>query len=137
MARGGELFVLDMGEPVRLVDIAADVIRLAGLSPDDVPIVFTGLRPGEKLDEVLWEDGARVEASECHGIHRVHELPHSHMADLDRVVESLVAAAEQHDMAWVYRLLASALPTATLRPGHLRGGLSGGFAATAVAGRRG
>jgi FlaA1/EpsC-like NDP-sugar epimerase len=51
MGKGGELFVLDMGEPVRIADLARDLIRLSGFSEQDVKIVFTGLRPGEKLYE--------------------------------------------------------------------------------------
>ncbi len=49
--KGGEILTLDMGEPVRIVDLARDMIRLYGADPDRVPIVFTGLRPGEKLYE--------------------------------------------------------------------------------------
>ena len=56
MGAGGELFVLDMGESVRIVDLARDMIRLSGLGEDDVKIVFTGLRPGEKLYEELLAD---------------------------------------------------------------------------------
>jgi FlaA1/EpsC-like NDP-sugar epimerase len=51
MGRGGEVLVLDMGEPVRIVDLARDMIRLSGADPDQIRIAFTGLRPGEKLFE--------------------------------------------------------------------------------------
>ncbi|MCL4244108.1 MAG: polysaccharide biosynthesis protein [Candidatus Dadabacteria bacterium] len=54
LGKGGEVFVLDMGEPVKIVDLARSIIRFFGLEPDkDVPIVFTGLRPGEKLYEEI------------------------------------------------------------------------------------
>ena len=53
----GQVLVLDMGEPVKIVDLAKQLIRLAGLTLEDVPIVFSGLRPGEKLYEELLADG--------------------------------------------------------------------------------
>lgn len=56
MGQGGEIFVLDMGEPVRIVDLALDLIRLSDLSPDDIEIVYTGPGEGEKLNEELYLD---------------------------------------------------------------------------------
>jgi FlaA1/EpsC-like NDP-sugar epimerase len=63
MGSGGEVFVLDMGEPIKILELAKEMIRLSGLEPDkDIPIVFTGIRPGEKLFEELLtaEEGTKA-----------------------------------------------------------------------------
>jgi len=64
MGQGGEIFVLDMGEPVRILDVATDMIRLSGLKPyEDIDIVFSGIRPGEKLFEELQTDYEALDAT--------------------------------------------------------------------------
>jgi FlaA1/EpsC-like NDP-sugar epimerase len=64
MGKGGEIFILDMGEPVKIVDLARDMITLSGLVPDkDIKIVYTGLRPGEKLYEELLTEGEEVKST--------------------------------------------------------------------------
>ena len=73
LGRGGEVFVLNMGSLVKVVDLAQDLVRLSGLDPEEIPIVFTGLRPGEKLIEELWEDDARVEATSNRDLFSVTE----------------------------------------------------------------
>jgi len=61
MGSGGEIFVLDMGESMKIIDLARDLIALSGLAADDIEIVFTGLRPGEKLyEELYFDDEQRV-----------------------------------------------------------------------------
>jgi len=65
LGKGGEIFVLDMGRPIKIVDLARELIPLSGLQPDvDIPIIFTSLRPGERLSERIFGPSERVVATE-------------------------------------------------------------------------
>ncbi|MEO6024843.1 MAG: nucleoside-diphosphate sugar epimerase/dehydratase, partial [Burkholderiales bacterium] len=85
MGIGGEIFVMDMGEPVKIVDLARDMIRLSGLSEDDIKIEYSGLRPGEKLFEELLADGE-------------HTLPTPHP-------KLRIARARNVDHSWLQELV--------------------------------
>jgi len=114
LGRSGELFVLEMGEPVRMRDMAADMIRLSGFEPLEIPIVYTGLRPGEKIDETLWEEGATVEPTTSGDIRRVTE---PHLIDavrLEELVAELVNAAACDDSERIARLIREHIPSATV-----------------------
>jgi FlaA1/EpsC-like NDP-sugar epimerase len=75
-SEGSEIFVLDMGDPIRIVDLAETMIRLAGMVPyEDIDIEFTGLRPGEKLSEEISSDSEDILATYHEKIQIVHEHP--------------------------------------------------------------
>lgn len=106
----GKIFVLDMGEPVRIQDLARQMIRLAGKRPDtDIKIVFTGLRPGEKLyEEVLHQDENLVKTPEegvLLGAPRVIDR-----AELEQLLVQLSEAAAKRDNAAILALLKSLVP---------------------------
>ena len=114
MGRGGEVFVLDMGEPIRIEDLAKDLIRLSGLEPGrDIDIVFTGLRPGEKLSEELFakqEAYARTHHEKIFVCRNGDSLPATRQGTLDGNLDALVAAAREADEPGVRRLLSDLLP---------------------------
>ncbi len=114
IGQGGELFVLDMGEPVLLREMAADMIRLSGMDESEVSIVYTGLRPGEKLDEVLWEDGAVVEPTARGDVRRVRESSVTDDERLDDVINRLAEAASRDDHDRIARLFRECIPSSTV-----------------------
>jgi FlaA1/EpsC-like NDP-sugar epimerase len=93
LGNGAEVFALDMGEPIRVLDLANDLIRLSGLEPDkDIEILFTGMRPGEKLYEELFFSGEDVLPTTHPKIRRARHLEVSH--DTQQHVRELINAAE-------------------------------------------
>jgi FlaA1/EpsC-like NDP-sugar epimerase len=110
MGQGGEVFVLRMGEQVRVLELAEDLIRLSGLEPGkDVEIVFTGARPGEKLSEDLWDEATRYEVTTHPDIVRVSEDP-APLDQLDVTLEELVQLAREGDSHAILGLLNERVP---------------------------
>jgi FlaA1/EpsC-like NDP-sugar epimerase len=114
LGQGGELFVLDMGEPVLLRNLAADMIRLSGFSTDEIQVVYSGLRPGEKMEERLWEEGATISPTERKDISVVSEREELPAAHLNGMVDRLLAAAARDERQEILRLLGECIPTARL-----------------------
>jgi len=85
---GGEIFVLEMGQPVRIVDLARDLIQLSGLPENAIEIVFTGVRPGEKLYEELYFDDEETLPTKHEKIRAAFPRPHS-AADVRRAIAGL------------------------------------------------
>jgi FlaA1/EpsC-like NDP-sugar epimerase len=97
MGQGGEIFVLDMGQPIRISDLARDMIRLSGLRPDvDIRIEYTGLRPGEKMFEELHTDGEQVERTRHPMIFigRVQRYAPDQIDEMLREAEALTLAGD-------------------------------------------
>jgi FlaA1/EpsC-like NDP-sugar epimerase len=116
MGNGGELYILGMGEQVRILDLAEDLIRLSGLEPGkDIEIVFTGIRPGEKLSEALWEDGMNFEPTDHPDILRVkEELPFEGEL-LQATIGELMRLALEGDAQALVGLLSERVPGSLIR----------------------
>jgi FlaA1/EpsC-like NDP-sugar epimerase len=111
MGNGGEVFLLNMGEPVRILDLATDLIRLSGLEPgQDIEIVFTGMRPGEKMSEVLWDEGANYHPTDHPEITRLDEEELLGSKALSQTIEQLVDCARQGEVEKVVEILDEIIP---------------------------
>ena len=112
----GKIFVLDMGEPVKIVHLARQMIRLAGLRPDmDVKIAFTGLRPGEKLFEELFHGSEPTLATEMPGI-LVAEPRAADAAELGAAISELEQLCRRHDADAVVASLCRLVPEYSVTP---------------------
>ncbi|HEY4717720.1 MAG TPA: polysaccharide biosynthesis protein, partial [Anaerolineales bacterium] len=111
----GQVYMLEMGEPVRILDLAQDLIRLSGLEPDeDIAIEFSGLRPGEKLSEKLKEEGADYQHTAHADIHRVIEMQRLSGEPLYDAVNQLEELAKASNSAEIIKFLGKLLPGAEL-----------------------
>jgi FlaA1/EpsC-like NDP-sugar epimerase len=114
LGQGGEIFMLDMGEPVRIVDLARDLISLSGLTPDvDIDIVFSGIRPGEKLAEELWSANEGVTATRHPSIFVGNSQARS-LQDIASWFQRLHAMRIRTDADWVRPALSELIPELAL-----------------------
>ncbi|HKK93772.1 MAG TPA: polysaccharide biosynthesis protein, partial [Longimicrobiales bacterium] len=113
--KNGDIYILDMGEPVKVLDLVTDLIKLSGLEPDvDIRIVFTGKRPGEKLYEELMTEREKAAQTEHEKIFVATAHPMDEQL-LERTIEELVEAALHSDGTAIRRLLAERIDGAKLQ----------------------
>ncbi|WP_089854177.1 polysaccharide biosynthesis protein [Chryseobacterium taeanense] len=110
MGQGGEIFVFDMGEPVKILDLARRMIKLSGFEPNlDIKIIYTGLRPGEKLYEELLSDDAKTLPTHNEKI-MISKDPTIQFEEIEALVNSITKASLRHDKVEVVRLLKIIVP---------------------------
>ena len=122
MENGGETFVLNMGEPVRILDLAEDLIRLSGLEPHhDIEIEYTGIRPGEKLTEELWDEETPLKPTLHPDISRIEDsassFPSSPLRmnlNLHQAIEHLSRLSHSDDTEAIIKLLNELIPNSTI-----------------------
>lgn len=129
----GRIFVLDMGEPVRIVDIARRMIRLAGLVPDqDIKITYTGLRPGEKLFEELFDHAEQTVPTQTPSTMAAIPQPIDRTI-LRRACDLLASAAKEGNIADILRLLKTNVPGYRPETDHISAQPAGTHAADHIA----
>jgi len=107
---------MSVGEPVRILDLAEDLIRLSGLEPHrDIEIAYTGIRPGEKLTEELWDEGTPLAKTLHPDIFRLENDASSPSLDLTQVIDSLSVLSHSADSDGIATLLDELIPGSTIR----------------------
>lgn len=118
VGQSGDAFVLKMGEQVRILDLAEDLIRLSGLEPGkDIQIVFTGPKPGEKLSEELWDEGLSPVPSSHPDILRLQTEEPMDWQDVESLVQNLTELATAGRTASLEQALRDAIPGAIIHAG--------------------
>jgi len=113
--KAGQTYMLNMGDPVRISDLARDLVRLSGLEPgEDIDIVYTGLRPGEKLSEELWEDGVEYQTTEHPEISSVVEPKRLSGKKLQTAVKKLEDLSIKGQRDKLLKQLSEILPNSEL-----------------------
>ena len=116
MENGGETFVLNMGEPIRILNLAEDLIRLSGLEPHrDIEIAFTGVRPGEKMTEELWDAGTPLLNTQHPDIFRLDSDNSLLGSGLSQAIESLSVAVHSGNTEAIIDLLDTLIPGSSIR----------------------
>jgi FlaA1/EpsC-like NDP-sugar epimerase len=126
MGNGGEIFVLDMGIPVKIVDLARDLIRLSGFEENEIPIEFVGVRPGEKLFEELGFDAEKMDKTR-HPKVFVGKLANHEAAELQHHLNRLASLTSNVDASEIRNALQDTVPEmqedATVKPPSVAPGI--------------
>jgi len=121
MGRGGETFILNMGEQIKIVDLAKDLIKLSGLEPGrDIEITYTGVREGEKLSEDLWNYGRKFSKTEHPDIYFEEGQDEVRGKELQNAVKDLLRLSKEGEKEAILKRLEKIIPGSSVRQTHER-----------------
>jgi FlaA1/EpsC-like NDP-sugar epimerase len=116
MGEGSETYILNMGEQIRILDLAEDLIRLSGLEPGrDIEIIFTGIRPGEKLSEDLWDSGNTFVRTAHPDIYQLDGNEDIRGDVLKKSIDEIIRLAREGDHRAVLGMMDDVIPGASVR----------------------